>query len=304
MEKHEPPLAGGPGSIRDFALAVLEQLGAQITPGDAGTRVELDPAQFERLEGQPWWPAGPDADPSQRITLYLAFDPDSARADDRAELVTPGSCRLEQLVSLALREGRLGRAWVRMPGVRPRTYRPYLLFHFLLRCVGHQPRENLASVAVDLVSGYALPWPARPGPWRLAADGGGAPAESPRLSLGEAHQRAVDALARALAATERAWLAAARAWLERELDSLYAYVRAALAQDGETGVAAGPKTRLEELQTMARPHVRARAEAATLLYMPLVRRGPGDDALHNPVLHLPVAPAATGPTGPPEAGSP
>ncbi|HEY8417516.1 MAG TPA: hypothetical protein VIK93_05725, partial [Limnochordales bacterium] len=201
----------------------------------------------------------------------------------------------------ALRAGRLGRAWLEVPGVRPVAFRPYLVFHFLLTYVGHEPRDRLASVAVDLVTGEGFPWDAGPGPWRPLPTGDGTPAEPPELSLGEAHEQAVGVLARLLQAEDSAWLEAARAWLEQELDTLAAYAHAASTGDQNPEMDAA-RARLDELKALARPHVRARAEAATLLYMPIVPAADGTGQLQNPVLERAVRGAPSGAGG--QRGSP
>jgi len=258
--------------LEQFVHGVLVELGAQVTPDDGGLRVELDVAQWQELEGRPWWTAMAwGSGGEQRVVLQFVFDAEHLAKDPRAELVTTGSARLDQLVGAALRAGRLGRAWIEVSGVRPVAFRPYLVFHFLLTYVGHEPRDRLASIAVDLVTGEGFPWHAGEGPWRPLPTRDGTPAEVPQLSVGEAHQRAVDVLAHLVEVEDEAWLQAARAWLEQELEALSAYIGAGGDEDPEMDAA---RARLDELKVLARPHVRARAEAATLLYMPIV---PGED---------------------------
>jgi len=289
------PLTGERVTVKELALGVLAQLGARIEPADTGVRVELDPEQLALLEGRR---LPPSSLPEPRAAMYLAFSLD--QESEAAELVTAGSWRLEQLVSAALQFGRLGRAWARLPGVRPALDRPYLIFHFLVAYVGYAPQEKLIPVTVDLVTAdafaVALVSPAR---WRLMPQGDGTPAELPRLSLGQAHERAVDALARAVREQDADWLRAARVRLERELEGLYSYCRAALDHDEAGEVETAGRTRMRELETLARPHVRARAEAATLLYIPLVRGRSG--RLYNPVWQRP---APDGPVEDSQSGGP
>lgn len=282
------PLTGERVTVQQFALGVLGELGARVEPVPGGIRAELEQERLAFLEGRPFAPAGfaaglaasPAGEPTARAAIYLAFDP--TQADEAAELVTTGSWRLEQLIAAAVRLGRLGRAWVRPPGVRPAVDRPYLIFHFLATYVGHEPKEQLFPVAVDLVSADAFALTAAtPALWRLMPEGDGTPAEPARLSLGQAHERAIDALAQAVAEQDAGWLRAARLRLERELEELYSYCRTALDHEEHEAVEAAALARVRELETLARPHVLARAEAATLLYVPLRRDRSG--RLYNPV---------------------
>jgi len=282
-----PPFPETAMDIEAFALRVLAQLGGRLDRTPLGVRVELESQALGELEGRPLWPAvapGPD----HRTVVYLTFAPEASAQDSRYELVTAGSARLDQLAAQALRRGRLGRAWARLAGVRPVVYRPYLLFHFLLTYIGHEPRMGFLTVAADLVGADACPWPTRTFPVRVDPPGDGTPMQTPRLSLGEAHQAAVAALARVLRERDAVWLRAARLWLERELEALHTYCKAALAEDGRPETDGAPAIRRAELEALARPHVRARAEAATLLYMPLVRRGTDAPRLYNPLLDRPA----------------
>src|SRR5690606_39400881 len=102
----------------------------------------------------------------------------------------------------------------------------------------------------DLADAFAVA-PASPARWRLMPQGDGTPAELPRLSLGQAHERAVDALARTVREQDADWLRAARVRLERELEGLYSYCRAALDHDEAGGVETGGRTRMTEPETLA-----------------------------------------------------
>ncbi|HEY8416798.1 MAG TPA: hypothetical protein VIK93_02050, partial [Limnochordales bacterium] len=61
--------------MEQFVQDVLVELGAQVTPESGGLRVELDAAQWQELEGRPWWTAMAWASGGeQRVVLQLVFD--------------------------------------------------------------------------------------------------------------------------------------------------------------------------------------------------------------------------------------
>lgn len=268
---------------RAFAADVLRRLGARVEPDTGGLRAELTREQLETLEGRPLWtlPAG------SLITLHLAFDQAEAGGDERAELLVPGSFRLDQLCRVALERGRMGRAWLAVPGVRARRFRPYLVFHFRLTYVGPDPRERLAAVAVDLVAGEALFLPKSPSRVRFLPRPDGTPADPPRLTLGEAHRQALAVLAARIAREDAGWARAARLRIEREREAIIAFLHTSETSEGEPPP--WLKARLRELDEAARPEIRARAEAVTLLYLPLIAGEPSG-RLYNPVFRRTVPP--------------
>ena len=98
---------------------------------------------------------------------------------------------------------------------------------------------------------------------------GVADAERPRLSVGDAHQRAVDALCRQLADEDPSWYMEALLRLEEELDRLYAYLERATAErPPDRAAVALAWARIAELHELSRPRIEVRARAATLLYAP------------------------------------
>lgn len=150
--------------ILHFTLEYFENLGASVFPKGGLLRVELTPDQYAQLEGRtgppPFWETQDD---NLRV-LYLAFDHDAAEADPRAELVCPGSHRLEQMLNSAHRLGRLARCTLLPPGVESTLDTPhltYLLFHFNIAYEGQWKQEQLVETAVDLTSGDLRPEIAR-----------------------------------------------------------------------------------------------------------------------------------------------
>lgn len=253
----------------DFARRVLEVLGARCRREAGVLRAELTWEQLQKLEGRPTWamfgwsPAAADS----VATLYLSADGEEA-SEPEAEPLLPGSHRLQQLCAVALGRGAVGRAFL-VPADDKRTrLRPYLVFHFRLRYVGHDVRERTDAVAVDLVTGDARSCPSL-AELPLQERGGGLETENARLTVGEAHERAVKELCRRIADEDAMWFYEKRRWIEQELDRLYAYLqRVGDEFDSEETLAVVRDARLFELRELNRPRVEVRAEAATVLYAP------------------------------------
>src|SRR5690606_4344524 len=205
-------------------------MGARTQPLPGGMRVELTREQLALLENRPLWTLGLWAGADAGLTtLYFAFEDPQTEAAHPGEPLAPGSPRLEQMCGLALRECALGGARLRPASGRGGPLRPFLVFHFVVARVGRSVRERLEPVAVDLVDGAAFPCPPLLDEPLEAMGDGVADAERPRLSVGDAHQRAVDALCRQLADEDPSWYMEALLRLEEELDRLYAYLERATA---------------------------------------------------------------------------
>src|SRR5690606_21925491 len=170
------PAAGSAGTDPlNFAERVLQGLGARCVREGGLLRAELSPEQLAELEERPLWTLflwQPHA--SNSVLLRLRAGADSGDDDD-AEPLLPGSARLEQLCRFALRRGAVARAFL-APVTAEAPLRPYLALHFRVSYVGHDVRERLDSVAVDLVDGRAFPCPSL-AELPLAADGAGCETE-------------------------------------------------------------------------------------------------------------------------------
>lgn len=250
------------GERLDFARRVLEAFGAKCVCEGGTLTAELSFEQLCALEGRPAWALfGWLPDGENRVVLRLRSDGD----DPDAEPLVPGGQRLEQLCSAALRHGAVGRAYI-VPDNETTPLRPYLIFHFLVVHVGHDVRERIDAVAVDLVNGDAFlspPLTALP----LKERGDGRTVERPRLTVGEAHERAVDELCRRIADEDASWYHEKMRWIEDEVERLYAYLQRARSDyASEEDLAAVRDARLFELRQLNRPRVEVRAVAATVLY--------------------------------------
>lgn len=262
------PAAGSAGTDPlNFAERVLQGLGARCVREGGLLRAELSPEQLAELEERPLWTLflwQPHAGNSVLLRLRAGAD---AGDDDDAEPLLPGSARLEQLCRFALRRGAVARAFL-APVTAEAPLRPYLALHFRVSYVGHDVRERLDSVAVDLVDGRAFPCPSL-AELPLAADGAGCETERPRLTVGEAHERAVDELCRRIAKEDPAWYHEKLRWIEAEAERLNAYLRLARTELPSAEVLAAVRdARWFELRRLSRPRVEVRAVAATVIYAP------------------------------------
>jgi hypothetical protein len=146
--------------LRRFTMQFLETLGASLSLENRLLRVELTSDQLAQLEGRtgprPFW----EIERDEQTVLYLAFDQESAETDHRAELVCPGSYRLEQMLASTHRLGRLAR-FTLLPekDQRPSTapHRTYLLFHFRVAYEGQWKHEQLIDACVDMTNGCIRP---------------------------------------------------------------------------------------------------------------------------------------------------
>lgn len=256
--------------VADFTHRFFAAMGARTQPLPGGMRVELTREQLALLENRPLWTLGLWAGADAGLTtLYFAFEDPQTEAAHPGEPLAPGSPRLAQMCGLALRECALGGARLRPASGRGGPLRPFLVFHFVVARVGRSVRERLEPVAVDLVDGAAFPCPPLLDEPLEAMGDGVADAERPRLSVGDAHQRAVDALCRQLADEDPSWYMEALLRLEEELDRLYAYLERATAErPPDRAAVALARARIAELHELSRPRIEVRARAATLLYAP------------------------------------
>lgn len=276
----EGPLSASRPNVQRFAIRFFELAGARTELTTSGLRVELTQDQLELLEGRPAWGFRPPSD--GLTTFYFAFDEDEVAVEDRVEQVGVGSFRLQQLCDASIRLGALGRAFVRRSDVPGGRFWPYMVFHFLVTYVGHDVRERLGAVAVDLVTGEAFPCPPLSGE-RLDSTASGEDAEFPRLTVGQAHEHAVETMCDIIADEDPSWFHDKWNWIENELQRLYAYLqRSSDELHSEDAVKSLRDARLTELRELNRPRVELRAVAATLLYAPVVIE-PASGRMYNPV---------------------
>ncbi|HHT27568.1 MAG TPA: hypothetical protein GXZ82_10020 [Firmicutes bacterium] len=148
--------------LKQFTVNYFTLLGAAVTEQGDLLRVELLPDQLAELEGRAW----PQSSywlnqPEEGITvLYLAFDAANVSQHEQAELVAPGSHRLEQMLTSARKHGQLAILRLVPPGTpcsRHQPHHPYLLFVFRIALEGQRKTEQLCTICIDMLSGEPCP---------------------------------------------------------------------------------------------------------------------------------------------------
>lgn len=251
--------------LRNFTVRFFETLGATLSLESKILRVELTPDQLAQLEGRtgprPFWEAGRD----ELTVLYLAFDPESAETDYRAELISPGSHRLEQMLATTHRLGSLAR-FTLLPGKDEQQptgpYRAHLLFDFRVAHEGQWKHEQLMEVCVDMTDACVrADLPDLLG-YQALCDEIPANTESPAIDVAEAWHIACEHVAQALSRQDDGWA--------RESLLAMAQERCVLERffPDEEGVPddAQHQQHLSELHRRAQPRALARTRLAAVIF--------------------------------------
>lgn len=148
--------------LKQFTINYFTLLGAAVTVQGDLLRVELLPEQLAELEGRTWPPSSFWLNQSEEgiTVLYLAFDAASVAQHEQAELIAPGSHRLEQMFASARRHGQLALLRLVPSGMQyseHQPHRPYLLFVFRISLEGQRKIEQLCTICIDMVSGFPCP---------------------------------------------------------------------------------------------------------------------------------------------------
>lgn len=274
-----------------FVHRFFDLIGARTEATNDGLRVELTREQLQLLEGRPRW--GWSAGGDDLTVLYFTFTAERhseqteqttngvqqrnrMQPGDRVqpELIEPGSFRWRQLIDATVRLWPLGRVFVRPANTSVKLWRPHLVFHFTVTYVARAAtRQRATSVTVDLLTGTARPFARFDPDAELLSDAGDSPAQTPRLSVGDAHERAADFVCNVLAEEDGQWATDERRHIEHEFEQLQSYIRRAELEESPEPLVAVREARLTELRHMLPPRVQVRADAATILYTP------GDDSV-------------------------
>lgn len=150
-----------PEAVQSFVLRYFRLLGARIEEVQPGLfRIEIDrglAGELERDTMPAWmWVSGPN--PPAHVTYYFAFSPEVAERHTDAELVSPGSHRLQQVIESVRDIAKGTRAHLPLPWHAARhapgaeiRYRPFYVFCLRAEFHGARPFSRLFCVAVDLV---------------------------------------------------------------------------------------------------------------------------------------------------------
>ncbi len=254
--------------IRSFVLGYLHALGAQLNEEGPLLRVELTPEQLAEVEGRsgPRWGIYGLAEESTNSVIYLAFHPGDARADPRAELIAPGSHRLEQMIASAMRQGRLSRftmlpAGQRAPGAE--LYHTCLLVHMRVTLEGRYPQEQLIAAGIDLTAGRLRQELLRQAETALFSDMVPEQVAKRALSVAAGLELAVRYTATTLGQQDDGWAREALLALAAERRILQQYY----VQDGSAD-RVEQALRLAELERRCRPRAIVRPVLCALVFVP------------------------------------
>lgn len=265
---------------------------AGVSPGEVAGCLSADlPGEvMTALEGH-WSPPA---------SLLLAFDPETAARHPEADLVAPGSFRLERFLAWIRREAGVSRAALpplprdagrallsRLPatgepGLSPagwylldqvQVWEPHLVVAFLAARIGVVRQETLHVPGINLVTGR-LTGDLRPHLPREAATPAG-PEARRRLAYRHAYQALLLQVAEAVRAEDPSWAREALARYAAETERLEAFY-AELARENAGSpealaqLSANLDRRLHEQQDRFRPRVQIRPLAAALLQVPVL----------------------------------
>ncbi|NLM37043.1 MAG: hypothetical protein GX202_02825 [Firmicutes bacterium] len=289
-----------PEEIKAFVIETLRVSGANFRQVDddlliAEVTVEIPPMFFApaRLEKQ---------------TLNLVFRAEASASYPGAELVIPGSFRLNWFIdglkergnftlqsfkderTPAEAEAALGELCPQLQSLFPLPAptvqtRPYLLAHYTLSFQTDELHEELVSLGLDMTNGAVTPDFLRFLTEAEAVPGVPATAvETPACSLEEAFSLLHRYLEQLVAAKDRRWIDDARTRYEEELACLYQYYQ----EDQRDW--ADFRLRALDLYDKFRPRVLVRLVNVGLLYLPeLVYRLPAAGRKKKTVLrYLPL----------------
>lgn len=278
--------------VRRLVEGVLTAAGVPFTVVDGCLLADLPAEARTALEGR-WAAAAP---------LCLTFDRASAAAHPEADLVEPGSFRLERFLAWVRRENRLGIAHLAPlprglaqrlltdpailgfePQVQPvaaylleetQVWEPHLVVGFLAARSGAERRETLHVPGINLVTGdcrrdWSADLPEQQGsPAR--------PMARRRLSYRRAYRALLSSVVDEVEAEDGAWADAARRRYHEEERSLETYYAELLREnrgdpDALAQLEANRQLRLEEQRARFLPRVVIRPVAAALLYAPVLK---------------------------------
>lgn len=271
--------------VAEFVLTYFDLLGASIEEAAPGLyRVELARELAAELEGDamPAWMWSSSPHLPAHVTYYFTFSPEVAEKHPDAELISPGSHRLQQVIRSVREIGRATRAHLPIApfiesGVcapHELCYRPFHLFCLRLDFHGGASFSGLFPVAVDLVDLLPLRQLAELIP-RLDLEPGsppeaGIPVETPRAGLKASFAVAYREVLESLERSDPSWAQHSLQAIERERERLLTYFAAA-EQDG-VDVREQRALRLDELERM-HPRVFVEPRGVCETYLPVRVRG-------------------------------
>ncbi|MBO8125961.1 MAG: hypothetical protein H0Z38_01850 [Firmicutes bacterium] len=266
-----------------FVSSFYKLVGAKVLFEDKVLKVSLDDATAKRLDG-PW---------ARGYELTFVFHDEDVGEHSDAELVTMGSYRVHYLVQQAIKRGRFTKIALSPACITPalpdgpgncryyqlktaRNYLPYLAISFNCAFVGASRWEEIATLAVDRISGevYELNW-ARLLPYISAyRPEQHSPLQKAELSFCRSYRILEKALVKRLTQRDRQWSEKAKTRLKKEQSDLSQY----FAKLAEEAMYADSKAkgelermkalRLQEQEERFAPRVYLRPVQAALIAIP------------------------------------
>ncbi|MDD2629024.1 MAG: YqhG family protein [Limnochordia bacterium] len=242
--------------IKDFAVSFFKAMGASHTDHDGLLRVQLTDDQVSEIENRFSKPAVWD----------FVFSQQGQERFPHAELLQPGSLRMEQLIDTASAKGRLCRRYI----IRGSSIlRPYILFHFRLIFTGFHRPEEIWPIAIDLHIGTVsdtLYKETKDADWQTTK-----PPETtilPRkIGFRRAYRLACDNLRHLLQGEDHAWAESAATSLAQEKRHLQDYYRRMSAQDPQRDYQRELKQRLQEQEQRFGPRIMAYPVVTQLIFL-------------------------------------
>lgn len=253
--------------LRLFVTTYLNELGASLTYEGPLLRAELTAEQFAELEGRSLSPWGiySNTNAQANSVIYLAFN--TADANDlRAELIAPGSHRLQQMITSARHHGHLGRFTILSSEHTPpydEQYYPYLLIHMKVSFAGRNRHEKLLPIGVNLSSGQLCPMLAK-----YCAEGELSPevptrVASRNITVADAFELAREYTIDQLRHEDDGWAREALLALAVEMRTLRSYYAQHKVQADQSHT-----LRLSEVNKRCRPRALARPVLCALVFVP------------------------------------
>lgn len=278
----------GHARVRRLVESLLSAAGVPYAWCGEVLQANLSQEAMTSLQGH-WAPAG---------TLRLVFDPEVAAAHPEADLVAPGSFRLERFLAWIRRQVQLARAYLpplprgtseelfhrcvaaglqdspmgsRYLLGQQQIWEPHLVIPFLAARIGVERQETLHVPGVNLVTGTVCD-DLRP---FLPQEGGAPPGPEARrrLTYRRGYEALVTSVVRRIREEDASWAETALRHYQEEVERLMSYFDE-LAQEnrGQPDTLAQLETvrqhRLHEQRDRFRPRVLIRPLAVALLYVP------------------------------------
>ncbi|HHV44958.1 MAG TPA: hypothetical protein GXX57_09890 [Firmicutes bacterium] len=244
-------------AVKEFTLEFFATLGAALHDQGGLLRVQLTDDQVSEIENRFSKPA----------VWEFVFTKEDLDRYPQAELLRPGSRRLDQLIDTAAHKGWLCRRYISKGAS---VLRPHILFHFRLTFTGsHQP-DRLLSLGVDLTRGILVEDLAK----QVEREQGessppaGVTLLPRKIGYRRAYRLACEGIKALLQAEDHRWAESAALSLTQERRHLQEHYRRLQEQQPGQDLAKELETRLREQEQRFSPKILAYPVATELVFLP------------------------------------